>query len=82
MAIAASNAPSSNGRRSAVASTAGRSRRERCARIAAEGSTATTGRSSGSYEPAPAPTFTTVRAAPSAAWTRAAIRGSGRRTAA
>ena len=38
----------------------------RCARIVALGSTASTHRSSGSYEPAPAPTFTTVRASPRA----------------
>src|SRR6267378_4202298 len=49
--------------------------------IAADGSTATTGRSAGSYEPAPAPTFTTLAAAPSASAMAAAIRGSGRRWA-
>ena len=34
--------------------------------IVNEGSTATTGRSKGSYEPAPAPTFTNVSASPKA----------------
>src|SRR5450631_3213282 len=43
--------------------------------MAADGSTAVTSRSSGSYDPAPAPTLTTDRASPSAAWTYAAPRG-------
>jgi hypothetical protein len=47
--------------------------------MAADGSTATTARLAGSYEPAPAPTLTTVSAGPSAAWTSAAMRGSVRR---
>ena len=38
----------------------------RCASITADGSTAATGRSRGSYEPVPAPTFTTGDASPSA----------------
>ncbi|MBE1583406.1 hypothetical protein H4W80_001664 [Nonomuraea angiospora] len=84
VAMAASKLSSSKGRRSATASRAGARWRGRWARIAAEGSTATTWRSSGSYEPAPAPTLMTVRAWPSAAWTRAAwtraaMRGSVRR---
>lgn len=43
-----------------------------------DGSTATTRRSPGSYEPVPAPTFTTLAAAPSARLIRAEILGSGR----
>ncbi len=35
----------------------------RCARISIDGSTATTWRPGGSYEPVPAPTFRTLRAA-------------------
>ena len=49
----------------------------RCDRIDADGSTAVTSRPSGSYEPAPAPTFSTVRADPSDSSMRAAILGSG-----
>src|SRR5438477_11964704 len=41
-----------------------------------------TSRSRGSYEPAPAPTFTTVRASPSASQMGLASRGSSTRTAA
>jgi hypothetical protein len=82
MAMAASKLSSSNGSRSAVASTAGAAARGRWARIAADGSTASTYRSEGSYDPVPAPTFSTVRLAPSAACTLASIRGSVvRRTA-
>jgi hypothetical protein len=77
--IAASKQPSGNGRSSAVASTAAGSPAGRCARIDTDGSTGVTWRSAGSYEPAPAPTFSTVRAAPSAWLIRAAIRASGRR---
>jgi LCP family protein required for cell wall assembly len=44
--------------------------------MTAEGSTAVTSRSLGSYEPVPAPTFRTVLASPSAAQTCSAIRGS------
>ena len=48
--------------------------------ITSEGSTAVTSRSVGSYGPVPAPTFTTVRASPSAARILAPMRGSSRRT--
>src|SRR4029450_5019488 len=78
-AIAASKDWSSNGRPSAVAATHGAASAGRCARMTADGSTAVTSRSEGSYEPVPAPTFNTVRASPSAAPTCAAIRGSVRR---
>jgi hypothetical protein len=50
--------------------------------MTADGSTAVTSRSDGSYDPVPAPTLTTVRASPSAAQIRAAIRGSAGRVAA
>ncbi len=53
----------------------------RWAIITSDGSTAITSRSRGSYEPVPAPTFTTDRASPSAATIAAAIRGSSRRVA-
>lgn len=43
----------------------------------AEGSTGVTLRAIGSYEPAPAPMFRTLRAGPSATCSRAVIRGSG-----
>jgi len=48
----------------------------------ADGSTAVTVRSTGSYDPAPAPTLSTVRASPSASRMCAAMRGSGRRISA
>jgi hypothetical protein len=51
----------------------------RCAIITSLGSIGITRRSRGSYDPAPAPTFTTVRASPRAAWMSAAMRGSSRR---
>jgi hypothetical protein len=79
--MAASKLPSSNGSSSATALTTGAASSGRWAIITSDGSTATTSRSCGSYDPAPAPTFTTVRASPSAARIRAAILGSGRRTA-
>ena len=60
-----------------MASTASASPAGRCARIDADGSTGVTSRPAGLYEPAPAPTFSTVRAAPSASPIRAAIRASG-----
>jgi hypothetical protein len=80
-AMAASNAPSSNGSSSATARTIGAAPSARCAIIVSDGSTATTSRSAGSYAPVPAPTLTTVRASPSAARMRRGIRGSSRRTA-
>jgi len=73
-------APVSNGSSSALACTTGAASGGRWAIITSDGSTATTSRSCGSYDPAPAPTFTTVRASPSATRMRAAIRGSSRRT--
>jgi hypothetical protein len=78
-AIAASKDWSSNGRLSAAAATHRAEPLGRCARMTADGSTAVTSRSEGSQEPVPAPTFSTDCASPSAAQTRAAIRGSVRR---
>jgi hypothetical protein len=54
----------------------------RCARITADGSTATTLRPGGSYEPVPAPALPAARALLGAAQVGAAIRGSVRRPAA
>src|SRR5580704_290916 len=81
-AIAASKDPSANGRRPATPGTHGAAPAGRCARMTADGSTAVTCRSGGSYAPVPAPTLTTVRASPSAAQIRAASRGSVGRVAA
>jgi hypothetical protein len=78
--MAASKLPSSNGSSSAYARTTGAELSGRWAIITSDGSTATTSRSRGSYAPVPAPTFTTLRASPSAAWILARIRGSSRRT--
>ena len=50
--------------------------------ISSDGSTAVTSRSTGSYDPVPAPTFSTLRASPSAVWIIAAMRGSGLRRSA
>jgi hypothetical protein len=47
--------------------------------MVSEGSTATTFRPRGSYEPAPAPTFAVLAASPGARSIAAAIRGSDRR---
>ena len=80
-AIVASNEPSPNGSASARASMQGAAPGGRWARITADGSTAVTSRSRGSYAPAPAPTLSTVRASPSAAWMIAAMRGSSARVA-
>src|SRR5579872_2750703 len=77
--MAASKDWSSNGSASAMAATHGAAPAGRCARMSADGSTAVRARSGGSYDPVPAPTFTTVRASPSASQTCAAIRGSVRR---
>ena len=49
----------------------------RWAAIVSEGSTAITSMSSGSYEPAPAPTLTTERASPSASLIRCGDRRLG-----
>jgi hypothetical protein len=67
------------GSASATARTASADPGDRCASITADGSTAATGRSRGSYEPVPAPTFTAGDAPPSAAHNAAAIRRSSRR---
>ena len=75
-AMAASKESSGNGRCSAAASTAGPAPAGRWPIITADGSTAVTSRSRGSYEPVPAPTLTTVRASPSAARIGSAGRGS------
>ncbi len=53
-----------------------------CSIMVSDGSSATTSRSVGSYEPAPAPTFKIFEASPSAAWIAASHRGSGVRSAA
>ena len=58
--------PFSNGSASATARTTGAASGGRCVIITSDGSTATTCRSSGWYEPEPAPTFTTLRASPRA----------------
>jgi hypothetical protein len=79
--MAASNDWSANGRLPAAA-TQRAAPAGRFARITGDGSTAMTLRPGGSYEPVPAPTFSTVRASPSAAQIRAAIRGSVRRVVA
>jgi hypothetical protein len=63
----------------APARIAGARSRGLCAAITSLGSIATTWRSLGSYDPAPAPTLTTVRASPRAARIRARKRGSSRR---
>ncbi|HYE19020.1 MAG TPA: hypothetical protein VEA69_11280 [Tepidisphaeraceae bacterium] len=78
-AITASNARSANGSASARARTAGAAPRGRWASMTADGSTATTDRPAGSYEPAPAPTLSTERMPASATVNRAAMRGSARR---
>ncbi len=80
-ASAASQAPSASGIRSAVACAAGALPGGRWAIIAADGSTARTVWG-GSYEPAPAPTFTTVAASASAAQICAWMRESARRVTA
>jgi len=69
--MAASTDASRNGNDAAVARSAGASDAGRCAAMTSLGSTAITWRSVGSYEPAPAPTLTTVRESPSAARMRA-----------
>jgi hypothetical protein len=66
---------------SATACTADAVPDARWASITRDGSTATTRRSVGSYEPVPAPTLTTDSASPSALKMKSAIRGSGRREA-
>ena len=78
-ASAASNEPASNGSASAEAWTARAAPGARCASITAEGSTATTSRSRGSYAPLPAPTLTTLRASPRARAICCSMRGSDRR---
>ncbi len=78
-AMAASTTSSPNGNASARPPIAGAAWPARWARMAALGSTASTARSPGSYDPVPAPTLSTVLASPRAARTEAAIRGSGRR---
>jgi len=77
--MAASNAPSAKGNRSAQACTAGAEPAGRWWIITGEGSTATTRRPLGSYDPVPAPTFTTERASARARAIWAPRRGSGRR---
>lgn len=81
-ASAASKDSSANGSDSADARTAAAAPGGRAAIIPSEGSTAVTIRSAGSYDPVPAPTFTTVLASPRAAEIAAAMRGSGRRATA
>src|SRR5262249_10096903 len=76
-AIAASNAPSRKGRASATPRTTGAASGVRCAIITPDGSTATTARSRGSYDPVPAPTSSTEAESPSAARMRRLMAGSG-----
>jgi hypothetical protein len=78
-AIAAPKERSANGSASAIARTAGAACSGRWAAMTADGSTAPTGRSRGSYDPVPAPTFSTLSAPPIAAASAAAILGSSRR---
>lgn len=80
MAVEASKPSSANGRSSAKACTTAPAVAGRCRIISSDGSTATTRRSAGSYDPVPAPTFRMVAAGPSAAAMRAAIRASGFRS--
>ena len=77
IASAASNESSANGSASATPSTAGGRVGWRWAIITGEGSTADDAGSGGSYDPAPAPTLTTVRASPSASRSGRASLGSG-----
>jgi len=81
-ASAASKLSSGNGNASATACTAGAAPSGRWAIMTSDGSTATTRRPFGSYEPVPAPTFTTLVAPARADSSCAAIRGSGRRISA
>src|SRR5262249_56841709 len=78
-ASAAANAASLNGSSRADACTTGALPARRWRIIVSDGSTATTGRSRGSYAPAPAPTFTVGRTSPSARVIAPAMRASGRR---
>lgn len=78
----ASNASSPNGRASADAWMTGAAEEGRLRIISAEGSTAVTSRSGGSYEPAPAPTLRTLRALPRTSSIAAAMRESGLRSSA
>ena len=81
-ARAASAEPSASGNASARPSIAAGTSGGRWSRMTADGSTAITSMSRGSYEPLPAPTFTTDWASPSAARTAVWMRVSGRRTTA
>jgi hypothetical protein len=67
IAIAASTLSSRSGSAPALARIAGARPDGRWAAITSLGSMATTYRSLGSYDPAPAPTLITVRASPNAA---------------
>ena len=80
-ARAASWLCSGSGKASALAWMTGAAPGGRWAIIVADGSTASTSRSAGSYEPVPAPTFNTDRASPSASRISAASLGSGLRVA-
>ena len=79
IAVVQSKAPPGQGMASAAAAIAGAALRARCRSIVADGSSATTGRSMGSYEPAPAPTLRTVAASPIALRMAEAQRGSALR---
>ena len=78
-ASAASNEPSSNGSASAEAWTAGAAPGARCASITAEGSTATTSRSRGSYAPAAGADVDDAARIAERAAICCSMRGSGRR---
>ena len=75
MAMAASKVSSRNGSGSATPSITGADPAGRCRRMASAGSTATTRRSPGSYDPLPLPRSRRCEPAPKASWTNAAMRG-------
>ena len=77
VAMDASKEASGNGRASAGASIAAGRCEGRCDLIVADGSTAVTCLSTGSYDPAPAPTLSTVSASLRYDRITASIRGSG-----
>ena len=80
-AIAASNVAVANGSASATPRTAGAAPGGRCAIIVARRLDRHDAPVRGSYEPVPAPTFSTVRASPSAAWIGRGDARVGRRVA-
>ena len=81
MAMTTSAHPARTGSAAALARTAGALPSGRWDSITVEGSTATTARPDGSYDPVPAPTLRMRSAAPRRADTTASQRGSARRCA-